>query len=52
MHRILRVLCMIIRGMASVAVMPLIKALEALDRLIEDEYADEDEDGYDDGDDL
>jgi len=50
MHRILRVLCMIIRGMASVAVMPLIKALEALDRLIEDEYADED--GYGDEDDL
>lgn len=50
MHKILYVLCMIIRGIASVAVMPLIKALETLDRLLEDEY--EDEDGYDDGDDL
>lgn len=48
MHKILHVLCMIIRGIASVAVMPLIKALETLDRLLEDEY--EDEDGYGDDD--
>lgn len=50
MHKILHALCTIIRGIASVAVMPLVKALEALDRLLDDEYADEDEDGYDDGD--
>jgi hypothetical protein len=43
---------MIIRGIASVAVMPLVKACETLDRLLDDEYEDEygDEDGYDEDD--
>ena len=52
MHKILHVLCMIIRGIVSVAVIPLVKACETLDRLLDDEYEDEygDDDGYGDDD--